>query len=347
MLDPCQSQLLDLLRLSEGQSLWLADEHHHAVLTQIAQLQQPLTLISNRYDVIEKADALGIRSHFNDWNLSVGDGPWQSIFLRVCKERSVTHHLLNQAHEQLPLGGKLYLAGQKNEGIKSYFDKARGLFSDTTRLHKNSNNYHACLTKRQTTAAIQLETNDYTRTRVIAQWDDKPIMSKPGVYGWEKIDAGSELLVEQAKKWWQHNQVPCDRLLDLGCGYGYLTLATGFLPCSQRVATDNNAGAIACAQKNADLHRLNVEVVPSDCADTIKGPFDLILCNPPFHKGFDTEHDLTEQFLRAAKDKLAGDGTALFVTNSFIPIEKKAEAFFRRVQRLENNKQFKVVLLQP
>lgn len=70
------------------------------------------------------------------------------------------------------------------------------------------------------------------------------------------------------------------------------------------------------------------------------------MCNPPFHRGFDVDGDLARDFLIAAKQKLAADGTAIFVVNSFIPLEKKLAGLFTSTHLLADNRQFKVLALK-
>ncbi|MCV6626215.1 MAG: class I SAM-dependent methyltransferase, partial [Cellvibrionaceae bacterium] len=113
-------------------------------------------------------------------------------------------------------------------------------------------------------------------------------------------------------------------------------------------ATDNNAAALASCEHNlqqlkALRPKLETGVSAADCADRIEQRFDLIVCNPPFHQGFNVDNSLTDKFLNAAKNHLNQNGQAYFVVNSFIGIEKKAQQIFKRVETLANNKQFKVL----
>jgi 16S rRNA (guanine1207-N2)-methyltransferase len=87
-------------------------------------------------------------------------------------------------------------------------------------------------------------------------------------------------------------------------------------------------------------------VIPSDAGDTVEGNFDTIWCNPPFHQGFAIDEDMSAKFLKATKRLLAPEGHALFVVNTFIPLEKKALKYFRSVQALANNGSFKLIALR-
>lgn len=344
--DPASRQLLKILRQTQGASLWLADEHHGELLPELSNIaaNQPVTLLSNRFDLHRQASAAGLTAYFNDWQLPT-EPQWQHIFLKVCKERPVNHHLIQQALTQLTPDGLLWLAGEKSTGIKTYAKNAGQLFGQNPTLQKNGSAYHCCLRKTSAQAHAQLETQNYGELRAIATVNERPVLSKPGVYGWQKVDAGSALLMAQFLSWQPHHAPRAESLLDLGCGYGYLTLASASLPLAKRCATDNNAAALACMNANAEAHSIEVQVVAGDCGDTVTEGFDLILCNPPFHTGFAADSSLLERFLAAAQARLNPGGHALFVVNSFLPLEKTAKKWFRQQQLLCDNRQFKVFVL--
>lgn len=342
MNDPSIAELIKYLPEITGPALWLADENHYAALPLLRAYAGRLNLISNRYDLAQHAQALGLDCAFNDWHFAEGSF-YQRIYLRICKEKPVNLHLIRQAFLSLEPNGLLVISGEKNEGIKSLWQAATKIFGQGSPLEKHGVAYVAHFRKSDT--PVLPPDNTYHQLQIIGTWAEHPIYSKPGVYGWDKIDQGSALLLEQLPLAFPE-QTRFDGILDLGCGYGFLTLATAYLETHRRVASDNNAAALECIIHNARERNLELEIIAGDCGDTVKGLFDLILCNPPFHRGFDVEADLTRRFLTAARDKLAPGGSALFVVNSFIPIEKKLIGLFRETVTLVNNKQFKVLQLK-
>jgi ribosomal protein L3 glutamine methyltransferase len=75
------------------------------------------------------------------------------------------------------------------------------------------------------------------------------------------------------------------RVLDLCTGNGSLAvLAALAWPEVQVTGADLSAEALAVARINVDRHALQdrVELVESDGLTQVPGPFDLILCNPPY-----------------------------------------------------------------
>lgn len=342
--------LLEKLNETSGPMLWLADESNAPALPSLAVHRDRLIVISNRFDIVQTAQSLGINAQFSDFNFSflpiLAQQP-QTVFYRVSKERPVVNHILNQLHQRLPVTAKIWLAGHKNEGIKTYFSQASQLFGCSHKLKKQGSTYWGLLEK-SSAAGEPLDDKRYSQLRLIEPEPGEIFYTKPGTYGWDKIDKGSAFLAAQLPHLLAGLDTAALRLLDLGCGYGYLTLQTARLGLKQITATDNNAAALACAQANIDHFGLAATLVADDCAARLTGPFDIIVCNPPFHQGFSVEGALTDKFLANTQRLLTRGGRAFFVVNGFIPLETKATSYFdkRAVTSVANNGQFKVVELR-
>ena len=347
--------LLDQLHRTRGPALWLADESNAAALASLANYGPDLTLISNRFDIAEAARQLGINAHFSDFDaaflehLPPAQRPRQA-FYRVSKERPVVNHIINRVFGLLPSGGNLWLSGQKTQGIKTYFSQAGRLFECGNRLIKQGDNYWGHLEK-IAPSGESLNDKHYTEMRWIKPADGDEFLSKPGTYGWDKIDKGSAFLAAQIPNIVAERDTRALHFLDLGCGYGYLTLQCRDIKFASMTATDNNAAAINCARANFEHFGVPAKVVADDCGASLTGGFDLILCNPPFHQGFTMDGALTDKFLTSALRLLAPKGRAYFVVNVFIPLETKAGAIQAKhgrgsVATIANNGHFKIIELQ-
>jgi release factor glutamine methyltransferase len=88
------------------------------------------------------------------------------------------------------------------------------------------------------------------------------------------------------------------RILDLGTGPGTLLLAAlGEWPEATGVGIDASAEALAYARRNAERLGLagRAELRLRDWTAGLAGPFDLILCNPPYvEEGADLPRDVAE-----------------------------------------------------
>lgn len=93
----------------------------------------------------------------------------------------------------------------------------------------------------------------------------------------------AELLVDGSIDYWLKEST--HRVLDLCTGNGSLgILAAMVYPEVEVTGADISADALAVARINVDKHSLQarVQLVESDGLAALPGPFDLILCNPPY-----------------------------------------------------------------
>jgi 16S rRNA (guanine1207-N2)-methyltransferase len=109
--------------------------------------------------------------------------------------------------------------------------------------------------------------------------------SQSGVFSWSAIDKGSEILLN-------HILIPNKkprRILDLGCGYGFLgvSVAKAF-PLHKITLVDINELAIKLTKENCKINNVtkNTRVKKSYLYQCFKNEkFDLIVTNPPLMAG--------------------------------------------------------------
>lgn len=327
--------------------LWLADENLTGeALPKISTSWHP-RVISNRINITQQFSLLGYAADFSDFDLSaIDDNSIDCILYRISKEKPVVHYLINQSHRLLKNGGQLILAGDKKEGIKTYIEKAQTLLGAEAKIYKHKPlSFCAMLSKTTNTTACYLDDKDYCQLRPIGSQEPFTFYSKPGIFGWNKIDKGSAFLIDHLDDFLATLEQK-NSLLDLGCGYGYIAMMASLANFDSICASDNNAAALLACQYNFTAHNIKAEVLAGDCADTISQEFDVILCNPPFHQGFSLDNSLTERFLKTTRRLLSPKGSALFVVNAFIPLERKASSYFKEVKVLANNRSFKLISLK-
>ena len=332
--------LSKLLLESPQKTLWIADENSKPLLT--GGFNFPGTLLSNRWDIAGQAMRCGIESHFNDFDIAAIGKTFERIIYPVSKEKAAVHHLINSAAELLPAGSELLLLGEKNSGIKTYAKKAAQRFGCGKDLQKHGSDYLSISVRSVAPAGAPLDDSHY---QALQQPDALAgLFSKPGQFGWNKIDTGSALL---AQHFAAHLPEAGATSVDLGCGYGYLSARLAALGRFRIIATDNNAAALHACEKNFAELGIEGEVVAGDAGSQIEtGSADFLICNPPFHQGFQVEGDLTDRFLQQAARILHPGGNALFVVNEFIPVARKAQGLFAKVEPLEKTQGFCIYHLQ-
>ena len=313
--------------LASGHGLLVVDEN---IDTQKLQTRHDWLALTNRYDQAERLQRAGWRVDFNDFKWP--DNPSiQHLLIRVPKEKAVIHHLINLAGTHLDPGHSIVLLGAKSEGIKSIAKHAQHYLGGAREEQKIGGDiWRIELTVGQSLGA-PLNDQNYSTLVEVSQVGKHLLLSKPGVYGWKKIDKGSQLLIERLPGMLGRPLPLGDtNVLDLGCGSGYLSLAC----CSTLtsiVATDNNSAAVNATEATLETAGLKASVIPSDAGSGLEGGFDLILCNPPFHSGFGIDYDLTDRFSKNSANLLHDSGCACFVVNQHVPLKRIASEYFHDV----------------
>ncbi|MEQ8403682.1 MAG: peptide chain release factor N(5)-glutamine methyltransferase [Oceanicaulis sp.] len=122
--------------------------------------------------------------------------------------------------------------------------------------------------------------------------------------------ADTETIVEAALASVTEREAPL-RILDIATGSGAIALALlSELPNAAAVATDLSPAALAVARENAALNRLagRIDFIETRWADGVHGPFDLLVCNPPYIASAVIE--TLDPEVRAFEPRLALDGGA-------------------------------------
>ena len=170
------------------------------------------------------------------------------------------------------------------------------------------------------------------------------LVTVPGVFSAEKIDAGSKLLAEVLVEESLYGSVA-----DLGAGYGFLShtiLSTKRQKMKKLCLYELDYRALECAKQNltglsdrVDYHWVDVTAnVPHE------RPFDMVIMNPPFHEAQDASSELGKTFIKQAATILKPGGTLYLVANLHLPYEKEIQEQFRSHRLLREENGFKLFL---
>lgn len=162
-------------------------------------------------------------------------------------------------------------------------------------------------------------------------------ISQPGMFGWNKEDQGSKLLIEHLPK------ALSGRGADLGCGYGYLS-AHALKKCpniEHLTLIDADYRAVTCARKNLNDR---AEVLWDDvrAPETPLQGLDFILMNPPFHENKASDQAIGQDFIKTAANSLRSGGVLWMVANNQLAYEDHLNALFSDVKKPFEGKGFKI-----
>lgn len=104
--------------------------------------------------------------------------------------------------------------------------------------------------------------------------------SDNGVFSKNEIDYGSYLLVTTFLKNYTNG-----RVLDLGCGYGFIGIVISGLKKQPVDMVDINERAVMLTTKNIKLNKVDANCLISDGFAAVRNRYDFIITNPPIRIG--------------------------------------------------------------
>ena len=140
---------------------------------------------------------------------------------------------------------------------------------------------------------------------------------------------------------------PGAAVLDLGAGNGVLGILAALLePSSRAWLVDSDPLAIQVSRRNATLNGVtNVSAHLSDVLRDLPGQtFDLVLMNPPFHRGRVHDASIAERFIAESSRALRAGGAIYLVCTRFLRYEPILERLFGPVREVAGDRRFKVLM---
>ena len=152
-----------------------------------------------------------------------------------------------------------------------------------------------------------------------------------GVFSKQHVDPGSEILCKSLPE--LHG-----RVLDMGCGWGAMTVMTlSRFPSLEVTMADVNERALDLAIRNVQKNGMQAKAVLSDGFANIEGEFDAVITNPPIRAGKAVIYRL---FADSAK-QLSENGALYIVIRKQQGAESAAKylsTLFSRVDRIARDK---------
>lgn len=241
------------------------------------------------------------------------------VLSHLPRGRAVQEELIQGAAWVLRPGGRFYLVAHKRAGIKNAITATCALFGQCG-VVRQKKGYHVALAVKPADLQLSPPTDDYVTGTVTLDSVATTLVSKPGVFAWDRLDEGTAKLVDAM-------EIDArDHVLDLGCGTGLAGLAAARRTSNGRVVlVDADLRAVESARRTLAANGIvNGEVLLSDCAlavlDRRSGAHrcNVVITNPPFHQGVGVDCEVAHQFVRDAARVLACGGRLFLVANRFL-----------------------------
>ncbi len=184
---------------------------------------------------------------------------------------------------------------------------------------EQNNGSHALQENAQQYFSAVPATDDVRKTiHVNLRGTDFDMQVSRGVFSTDRLDPGTAVLLKSVPA--PLDEVSTGSFLDLGCGWGPITLALAHAAPQARVwAVDVNERAIDLTEHNALSHGFTNVIAGTASSLAEEYPqwnkgFDLIWSNPPIRIGKDALHELLMEYLPRLND----DGYAYLVVQKHL-----------------------------
>jgi 16S rRNA (guanine1207-N2)-methyltransferase len=260
---------------------------------------------------------------------------YSHIVIYLPKAKARLQYVLDYAMSALTQDGEIWFVGENKGGIKSLGKNLKGDFNSIEKMAMGKHSAIVCAQGPQHKTTFNL--NDYFISH--ENEHNLTLSSLPGVFSQEKIDKGTQVLLKNLPRKIK------GRILDFGCGTGTIaSYISQNREYEEIEMIDDDFLAIKSAQANIEANNIELtEAFASDGFSNIEGRYNWIVSNPPFHQGIKTDYNVTETFLKEAKEYLKLSGKLLIVANEFLNYEVILRENFKGVTTIAKENGFKVI----
>jgi 16S rRNA (guanine1207-N2)-methyltransferase len=254
------------------------------------------------------------------------DGPFDAATLRLPKGRESLRMTLHAAVSRIRPGGDLWLYGSNDEGVRSAGALLESVLGEVRTVETRAH----CRIWRGTRDAASGDLRP-----ALSDWESHftaelpggagRVLSYPGLFAHGRLDGGTLLLVGSLP-----GKLPGPRVLDFGCGAGVIALALRqCFPAVELDLVDSDALAVEAARRNLPDARVHLGDAWSVLPENAR--FDLIVSNPPLHRGKAEDFELIGRLVDGAALRLRRRGELLVVVQRRIQLGRWLKGRFASV----------------
>lgn len=260
---------------------------------------------------------------------------YDMTLILMSRHRGANENFLADALKRTRAGGRIVMAGSKEDGVLSLRKRVGALGLETEHLAK----YHAqafwFVRPADADAAIAALTQP--EAFVLDRF-----VTAPGMFSHGEADPGSVFLARYLPKDFKKLAA------DFGAGWGFLAgelyQASPAIEGIDLYEADHASLEAARRNLNAIAPKLSARYFWLDLArEEVKHRYDLIIMNPPFHEGHAAEPHLGQAMIKNAAAALKTGGELLLVANRGLPYEPVLKELFKSSGEVARNARYKVL----
>lgn len=260
------------------------------------------------------------------------------VILRLPRDWPGFELQLHLVLDRLRPGGRLWVVGGNDEGIKSAPRRMAPLVGDVETLWIK-HRVRILQATRPDTLPLRADLGAWKESVAVdlPGVGPKTLVSYPGLFAHGRLDEGTARLLAHLP------DIPAgSRVLDFGCGAGAVAAAVqARQPAARLFLCDVDALAVEAARENLR----DAQVFLGDGWSAIEqgARFDLVLSNPPLHQGQARTLDLLRSFVSQAPMRLTKGGRVMLVTWRTARADRLLAQAFPRVQVIAEDRRFQVL----
>lgn len=261
------------------------------------------------------------------------EGGFAMVMMELTRSRIENMANFARAYRLAQPGGRVLVSGNKTDGVDSMLKAVRKIVDIEGVLSKSHGKVFWGI------AGESVPELQAWEDAASAKENPAGYLTAPGMFSPDKIDKGSELLVQYFDKSIKGG------VADLGAGWGYLSKQV-LAACDKITALDvieAEYSALEAAKTNVPDPRATFHWADATTFENPGERYHAVICNPPFHQGRAAEPSIGVAFIAAAAGILRPSGQLLMVANRQLPYEPAFEAYFKHWEILYQDKGFKVI----
>ncbi len=265
-----------------------------------------------------------------------GPAQFHDVVIAAPREKS---HLEQWLHWASTIGPetRVWLAGENRAGIKSAARRIRTFFSEVGQADAARH----CVMWR---AQAPMPGPEFDVRKIFSKWSvqwhpqNLEVVSAPGVFSHGRLDPATAMLLEVL------NKLPLrGDILDFGCGSGVLGLGIKSThPEVDLHCADVSALALESCRQSLSLNGHSANVMASCGFKDIEFRFDMIVSNPPFHRGVVTQSDMSMKMLGELGINCKAGGQLVIVANRHLAYPEWMDKTFGGHEVLKSNNKYAV-----